>query len=111
MGDKSVMRQSTACSRMNAAGCAGSGRKRRRTRSDPRRRPRVHSEACKGGAQSPGSFLHAGPISEAVNLYAIALRTRKRLLFDAEAVKITNLPEANRYLSRDYRKGWEPETV
>ncbi len=68
-------------------------------------------EACKGGAQSPGSFLHAGPISEAVNLYAVALRTRKRLVYDAEAVKITNLPEANRYLSRDYRKGWDPETV
>ena len=32
--------------------------------------------ACKGGAQSPGSFLHAGGISEAVNLYAVALRTR-----------------------------------
>ncbi len=68
-------------------------------------------EACKGGAQSPGSFLNAGPISEAVNLYAVALRTRKRLLYDAESLRITNVPEANRYLSRDYRKGWEPETV
>jgi hypothetical protein len=68
-------------------------------------------EACKGGAQSPGSFLQAGPISEAVNLYALALRTRKRLLFDAESLKITNVSEANRYLARDYRKGWEPETV
>ena len=67
--------------------------------------------ACKGGAQSPGNFLNAGPISEAVNLYAVALRTRKRLLYDAEAVKITNVPEANNYLSREYRKGWEPETV
>ena len=68
-------------------------------------------EACKGGAQSPGSFLSAGPISEAVNLYAVALRTRKRLLYDGETMKITNVAEANRYLARDYRKGWEPETV
>ncbi|MDR3703452.1 MAG: Gfo/Idh/MocA family oxidoreductase [Candidatus Sulfopaludibacter sp.] len=68
-------------------------------------------QACKGGAQSPGNFLNAWPITEAVNLYAVALRTRKRLMYDAESRKITNVSEANQYLSRDYRKGWEPETV
>jgi hypothetical protein len=68
-------------------------------------------EACKGGSQSPGSFRNAGAISEAVNLYAVALRTRRRLLYDAEAVKITNVPEANKYLSREYRKGWELESI
>lgn len=68
-------------------------------------------EACKGGVQSPGNFLKAGPISEAVNLYAVALRTRKRLLYDAEKMKITNVPEANKYLAREYRKGWEPESI
>jgi hypothetical protein len=31
----------------------------------------------------------------------------KRLLFDAAAGRITNLPDANRYLGREYRKGWE----
>jgi hypothetical protein len=66
--------------------------------------------ACKGDSkQSPGSFLNAWPISEAVNLYAVALRTRRRLLYDAAGMKITNLPEANKYLSRQYRKGWELE--
>ena len=40
--------------------------------------------ACRGDKQhSPGSFLNAGPISEAVNLYAVALRTGRRLLYDA----------------------------
>ena len=68
-------------------------------------------EACKGGAQSPGNFLNAGPITEAANLYAVALRTRKRLLYDAENVRITNVAEANKYLSREYRKGWEPESI
>jgi len=63
--------------------------------------------ACRGGQQSPGSFLNAGPISEAVNLYAIALRTGKRLLYYAQAMQITNVPEANKYLTRQYRKGWE----
>jgi hypothetical protein len=65
--------------------------------------------ACKGGKQSPGCFLNAGPISEAVNLYAVALRTGRRLKYDADAMKITNVPEANQYLAREYRKGWEPE--
>jgi hypothetical protein len=67
--------------------------------------------ACRGGKQSPGSFVNAWPISEAVNLYAVALRTGKRLLYDAENMKITNVPEANKYLSREYRKGWEPQSV
>ena len=63
--------------------------------------------ACRGGKQSPGSFVNAWPISEAVNLYAVALRTGKRLQYDAENMRITNVPEANKYLSREYRKGWE----
>jgi len=67
--------------------------------------------ATKGGPQSPGSFLNAGPISEAVNLYAVALRTGRKLLYDAEKRKITNVPEANQYLSREYRKGWEPQSL
>jgi hypothetical protein len=67
--------------------------------------------ACRGGKQSPGSFLNAGPISESVNLYAVALRTGRKLLYDAENMRITNLPEANKYLSREYRKGWEPESL
>src|SRR5262249_34998202 len=62
---------------------------------------------CRGGAQSPGSFLHAQSISDAVNLYAVALRTRQRLLYDAESMTITNAKAANQYLTREYRKGWE----
>ena len=62
---------------------------------------------CRGGAQSPGSFLHAGPISDAVNLYAIALRTRQPVVFDEQSVKITNSGAADRYLAREYRKGFE----
>ena len=64
--------------------------------------------AARGGPQSPASFLNAGPISEAVNLYAVALRTGKKLLYDGESRKITNLAEANKYLIREYRKGWDP---
>jgi predicted dehydrogenase len=72
---------------------------------------RQWAAACKGGAQSEGSFLNAWPISEAVNLYAAALRTGRKLLYDAEKMTVTNVAEANRYLSREYRKGFELETV
>ena len=65
--------------------------------------------ACQGGPQSEGSFLHARGISEAVNLYAVALRTRRRLNYDPASRQITNVPEVNKYLSREYRKGWNPE--
>jgi hypothetical protein len=67
--------------------------------------------AVRGGAQPPSSFLNAGPISEAVNLYSVALRTGKKLLYDSASRKITNVAEANKYLSRDYRKGWDPQSI
>ena len=55
-----------------------------------------------------GNFLLAGPISEAMNLGAISLRLGgKRLLWDSANMRITNLPEAEKYLTREYRKGWE----
>jgi len=64
--------------------------------------------AFKGGEPTYGNFLLAGPISEAFNLGAVSLRLGgKRLLWDAANMKITNLPGANKYLTREYRKGWE----
>lgn len=64
--------------------------------------------AFKGGKPTNGNFLLAGPISEAFNLGAISLRLGgKRLLWDSRAMRISNLPDANAYLTREYRKGWE----
>jgi len=64
--------------------------------------------AFRGGEPTCGDFLLAGPISEAFNLGAVSLRLGgRRLLWDAAAMKVTNLPAANRYLTREYRKGWE----
>lgn len=64
--------------------------------------------ACKGGPPTYGDFLLARPISDAFNLGAISLRLGgRRLLFDSANAQITNLPEANKYLTREYRKGWE----
>jgi len=67
--------------------------------------------AVRGGPQSPSCFLNADPISEAVNLYAVALRTGKKLLYDGESHKVTNLTDADKYLAREYRKGWDPQSA
>jgi hypothetical protein len=65
-------------------------------------------KAFRGGEPTCGNFLLAGPISEAFNLGAISLRLGgKRLLWDSANMRITNRPEAEKYLTREYRKGWE----
>ncbi len=64
-------------------------------------------DACQGGDPSPGSFLNAAAITDAITLGTVALRAGKKVLFDSDAMKITNAPEANRFLVRDYRRGWE----
>ena len=68
-------------------------------------------KACKTGKQYPGSFPEAEYLTEAVNLYAAALRSNKLLKYDAAEMKITNAAEINKYLKRDYRSGWNPQSI
>jgi hypothetical protein len=68
-------------------------------------------EACKSGKQYAGNFSEAEPITTAVNLYAVALRTHKLIKYDAANQKITNVPDANKYLNREYRNGWNIDTI
>lgn len=71
-------------------------------------------QACKGSSQKPGSnFDWAGPLAEVVLLGNVALRAKLRgqmskhqLLWDPEKFEITNVPEANQFLRREYRQGW-----
>ncbi len=75
-----------------------------RTRSE---RPLTWLPAFKGGEPSPGNFINAASITDTVNLGAVALRAGKKVLFDSENMRITNDSAANRFLYREYRKGWE----
>jgi predicted dehydrogenase len=78
----------------------------------PRRLPRSvghHAEwieACKSGPPAGSNFDYAGPLAETVLLGNIAIRAGERIHWDPAQMKITNLPEANAYLRRDYRPGW-----
>ena len=67
--------------------------------------------ACKTGKQYPGNFSDAEYLTEAVNLYAVALRANKLLKYDAATMKIINVPDANKYLNRQYRSGWDPGMI
>jgi hypothetical protein len=68
-------------------------------------------DACKTGVQYPGNFREAEFITEAINLYSVALRSGHLLKYDPVNMKITNLPDANKYLDREYRQGWDPSTI
>jgi predicted dehydrogenase len=63
-------------------------------------------EACKGGKAAGANFNYAGPLTETVLLGNIALRTGEKLYWDSENLKVTNVPEANNHIHREYRKGW-----
>ncbi|HID21726.1 MAG TPA: Gfo/Idh/MocA family oxidoreductase [Planctomycetaceae bacterium] len=52
-------------------------------------------------------FSYAGPLTEAYLLGNIALKVGQRIEWDAEGMRVTNCPEANQYVRREYRKGWE----
>lgn len=86
-------------------------------------------DACKAGFKSPehlaltSSFDYAGPMTETVLMGNLAIRSymlrkpdakgaqdffaRKKLLWDGENMRITNMEEANQFVGRIYRPGWE----
>jgi predicted dehydrogenase len=79
----------------------------------PRRdwgREDVHKDwvsAIRNG-QPPGChFGYSGPFTEAYQLGNIALRIGHRVEWDPHAFRITNCREANQFLGREYRRGWD----
>jgi predicted dehydrogenase len=76
-------------------------------RIEPNDRYMTWADAVLADEESPGSFLNAGPITDMVNLGAVALRAGGKVVFDSEKMEIVNLPSANKFLRRDYREGWE----
>ena len=64
------------------------------------------AEACKGRGEASSPFAYAARLTEVMLLGVVALRAGGRIEYDAPAMRITNLPEANRFLRRDYRQGW-----
>jgi len=63
--------------------------------------------ACKGGRESDASYEKAYPFAETILLGTVAVRCEKKLRWDSAKMEFTNAPEANKYLRREYRSGWE----
>lgn len=63
--------------------------------------------ACKTGSETTCHFDYSGPLAETALLGTVAFRVGKKLEWDTARMKATNCPEADQYLSRVYRKGWE----
>ncbi len=61
--------------------------------------------ACKGGTPAGANFEYAAQVTEAVLLSNIAVRARRPIEWDSAAMKVTNLPEANQYVTKSYRPG------
>lgn len=76
-----------------------------------------------GKGQTSSPFEYAGPFVESILMGNLALRSyimqnpkltgwgdkylgRKKLLWDAQNMKITNFDEANQFVKREYRTGW-----
>ncbi|GMW00819.1 MAG: dehydrogenase [Candidatus Hydrogenedentota bacterium] len=67
--------------------------------------------AIRGEKEHAGShFDYAGPFTETVLLGNLAVRIgepKQPFLWNGDTLQITNIPEANQYLTKQYRKGWE----
>ncbi len=61
---------------------------------------------CKGGPRPGSNFEYSGPFTEAVLLANVAIRSRRRIEWDSKAMKVTNNPDANQFVTKEYRPGW-----
>jgi hypothetical protein len=64
-------------------------------------------EACKGGKPTLADFEYSGWLTEANHLGNVAYRAGKKLEWDADKLRARNAPEADPFIRREYRKGWE----
>jgi predicted dehydrogenase len=62
--------------------------------------------AAKGHGQTSSPFEYAAQLTEVMLLGVVALRAGKKIAYDGTAMRVTNVPTANQYLSRQYRTGW-----
>ncbi|HEY4300783.1 MAG TPA: Gfo/Idh/MocA family oxidoreductase [Candidatus Didemnitutus sp.] len=62
--------------------------------------------ACKGGPAAGSNFSYSSRLTEVVLLSNVAVRARRRIEWDSAAMKITNLPQANDFVTSVYRPGF-----
>jgi len=76
------------------------------------RSPGIHEEwiaAIKAGKKSTTDFSYSGPLTEMMLLGNVALRMKDAktvLQWDSDKMLVTNVPEANKFIHKEYRQGW-----
>jgi predicted dehydrogenase len=65
-------------------------------------------KACKDGSPTTCNFDYSGALTETVLLGNVAFRAGagEKITWDAENLKVTNSDKAQRFIQREYRKGW-----
>ena len=66
------------------------------------------TKAIRGEATASSPLEYAAQLTETMLLGLVALRAGqgRKILYDGERGQITNIADANQYLSREYRAGW-----
>jgi len=79
----------------------------------PKTLPRVEGtheqdwvRACKTGQRAGADFEYSALLTEICLLGNLAKRVDARIEWDGPAMKVTNLPEAQKYIQTPYREGW-----
>ena len=62
--------------------------------------------AIRGEEAISSPFSVAVPLNETMVLGMVALRAERPIDYDGQAGRVTNFADANRFLDREYRKGW-----
>jgi len=66
------------------------------------------AQACRGEATPSAPLEYASALTETMLLGIVALRSGqgRKITYDAAAMRVVNAPEANAFLTREYRAGW-----
>jgi predicted dehydrogenase len=62
--------------------------------------------ACKAGRRAGADFEYSALLTEICLLGNVAKRVDARIEWDGPNMKVTNLPEAQKYIQPPYREGW-----
>ena len=80
----------------------------------PAKLPRIPKEdhemnwvdAIKAKTEPCCPFEYAAKLTEVMLLGVVSLHAGKKIIYDSANMRVTNIPDANKYLSREYRQGW-----
>lgn len=64
------------------------------------------ARACKGGVAAGSNFEYSSKLTETVLLGNVALHAKRKIEWDSEAMKVTNLASANKFITEQYRAGF-----